>query len=178
MRPTSPVTERARAFTLVEAVVVCAILIVIASALVPNLLAFTRSRRVKDLEGNVARLPAETRNEALQLRTPVRLRVSGTTLVMEQVPATGNPQQVKTVDMGDTLQVDSVQLNGKPSDVGSWEWTAYPDGTADSGGIQFSEGAAQKSLILAPTGEAQWISGPLPDQSQDQWPAGQLLQRT
>ena len=98
MPPTSPVTERARAFTLVEMIVVCAVLVVIAAALVPNLLAFTRSRSLKDLEANVARLPAEARNEALKSQTPIRLRVSGTTLVMEQVPADGsNPQQVKSV---------------------------------------------------------------------------------
>lgn len=178
MPQTSQATERVRAFTLVEVIVVCAVLIIIAAAIVPNLFAITRSRRLQDLEGNIARLPAEARNEAQQTQTPVRLRVSGTMLVMEQVPANDAPQQVKAVDMGDSLQVDTVQLNGQPSDVGSWAWTVYPDGSADSGGIQFSEGKAQKSLILSPTGTAQWVSGDLPDQSQDQWTAGQLLQRT
>lgn len=177
-RHVAETVRRRRGFTLVEIVVVCAILIVIAGAIVPNLLTITQSRNLKDLEGNVARLPAEARNEAIQTQTPVRLRFSGTTIVMEEVPADGDPQQVKEVDLGDSLQVDTVQLNGKPSDVGSWEWTVNPDGSADSGGVEFSEGQAHKSLILSPTGTAQWISGDLPDQSQDQWPAGQLLQRT
>jgi type II secretory pathway pseudopilin PulG len=178
MPPISQATDRAKAFTLVEMIVICAVLLIIAAAIVPNLLAITRSRSLKDLEADVARLPAEARNEAVQTDTPVRLLISGTMLVMEQVPATGDPQQIKEVDLGDSLQVETVELNGTPTDVGSWEWTVYPDGSADSGGIQFSEGQAQDSLILSSTGTAQWISGELPDQSQDQWPAGQLLQRS
>lgn len=181
MPPTSRASKaalRRRAFTLMEMVVVCAVLIIIAAAIVPNLVAITRSRALKDLEGNIARLPAEARNEALRSQTPVQLRLSGTMLVMEQVPTTGAPVQVKEVDLGSDIQVDSVQLNGKPSDTGTWAWTVYPDGSADSGGIQFSEGQAQRALILSPSGSARWITGELPDQSQDQWPAGQLLQRT
>jgi type II secretory pathway pseudopilin PulG len=174
----SPAIKRAHGFTLIELTVVCAILIVIAGAIVPNLLTLTQSRSLKDLEGNVARLPVEARNEALKSQNPVRLRISGTMLVMEQVPATGDPIQVKQVDLGENLQIDTVQLNGKPSDIGSWEWTVYPDGSADSGGIQFTEGKAEKSMVLSQNGTSQWISGELPDQTQDQWPAGQLLQRS
>ena len=94
MPPTSRVIEPRgrRAFTLVEMIVVCAVLVIIAAAIVPNLVAITRSRSLKDLEAGVARLPLEARNEALQTHTPVRLRVSGTTLVMERVPVGGDPQ--------------------------------------------------------------------------------------
>lgn len=170
--------EKKYAFTLVELTVVCAILVIIAATIVPNLVAVTRSRSLKDLEGNVARLPAEARNEAVKSQTPVRLRVSGTTLVMERVPATGEPAQVKMVDLGDSLTVDAAQQNGKTTDAGSWVWMVYPDGSADSGGVEFTEGQAQKSLVLSANGGVQWIDGPLPDSAQDTWPAGQLLPHT
>jgi type II secretory pathway pseudopilin PulG len=175
--PTLPVTK-CRAFTLMEMVVVCAVLIIIAAAIMPNLVAMTRSRSLKDLEGSIARLPAEARNEALKSQTPVQIRVSGTMLVVEQVPDTGAPVQVEQVDLGSDITIDSAQLNGKSVDIGSWTWMVYPDGSADSGAMQFSEGQVQKSLILYTSGDSRFITGPMPDQSQDQWPAGQLLQRS
>jgi len=172
------IPKLSRAFTLVEAIVVCAVLLVIAGAIIPNWFRVVQSRTLKDLEGKIARLPAETRNEAVKTQTPARIRLSGTLLVMEQAPKDGAPVRVKTIDLGTDLQVGSMQINGKPTDSGSWLWTAYPDGSADSGGVQFTEGKVQKALVLSATGDAQWLSGPLPDQSQDQWPAGTLLQRS
>jgi type II secretory pathway pseudopilin PulG len=159
-------------------IVVCAVLIIIAAAIMPNMIAITRSRSLKDLEGSVARLPAEARNEAQKSQTPVQIRVSGTMLVMEQVPPDGAPVQVEQVDLGSDISIDAAQLNGQSTDIGSWTWMVYPDGSADSGAMQFSEGQVVKSLVLTASGDSRFITGPMPDQSADQWPAGQLLQRS
>jgi hypothetical protein len=169
---------RSAGFTFVEISVVLVVLFIIASMVFANLATVTKSRALKDLEGKVARLPTPARNDAVRLNTPVQLRIQGTTLVEEQVPDSGEPTQLTNLDLGQDLTVDRVQLNGQDSDSGTWTWTAYPDGSSDSGGIEFSESGAQKALVLPSTGGAEWVNGALPDETQDTWPAGVYLQRS
>ncbi len=167
-----------RAFTLVEMTVIIAILMLLAAAITPNLIAMQRSRNLKDLEAKIARLPIEARNEAVQTGNPIQIKVDGNSLSMVQAPADGSATTpVKSVDLSN-LTVDSVEQNGQPSSTGSWEWTVYPDGSADDCNIQFSESGAIKTLVLPPRGDPQWINGDLPDQTPSTWPAGQLAQRT
>ena len=175
MSRTSPM----RGFTLIELTVVIFILLLISAAVVPNVLSIGLSRDLKNREARLARLPAEARNEAVRIGKPVRLRVEDTALVMEQVPAntTDKAQKIKQVNFGKSIQVDSVQLSGQPSDMGAWRWTVYPDGSAENGGIEFVEGKVRKSLLLSSDSDARWVSGGLPEQSPEHWPAGRLHQR-
>lgn len=169
---------RQRGFTLIELVVVLFILLLLTMAIVPRVIALQKSRRLKDLEGRIVRLPAEARNESVRAAVPVRLRVDGAALVIERAPVSGTPEEVKRVALGTSIGVDSVEQSGQPANEGSWQWTVYPDGSADAGGIQFGEGAARKSLRLFSNGGSQWIAGDLPDETPDRWPAGSLQQRT
>jgi hypothetical protein len=180
MRRISPaISDRRRGTTLAELTVVLFILVLIATAVVPRVIAYQRSQNAKALEAKIARLPLEARNESADKQIPVTLRVNGDTIVMEELPADGSaPQEVKTVDLGTDIQVDSVQLNGQPSDVGSWLWTVYPDGSCDKAAVQFAEGTAHRSLVMLADGTTQWTDGEMPDQSQDQWQAGVLQQRS
>jgi type II secretory pathway pseudopilin PulG len=168
-----------RGFTLIELTVIVFILLLVSAAVVPNVVSLGLSRDLKNREGKLARLPAEARLEAARTGKPVRLRVEDTDLVMEAVPAngTGKAQRIKQVNFGKSIQADTVQLNGQPSDTGSWQWTVYPDGSAENGGIEFAEGKVLKSLLLSSDSEARWISGGLPEQAPDHWPAGRLHQR-
>ncbi len=167
-----------RGFTLIELIVVLFILLLMTTAVVPRVVALQKSRRLKDVEARIIRLPAEARNEAVRSGTPVRLRVDGAALVIERAPLNGTPEEVKRVTLGTGIGVDSVEQDGQPANVGSWQWTVYPDGSADADGIQFGEGAAQKSLRLFSDGSARWLLGNLPDGTPERWPAGQLRQRT
>ena len=90
---------------------------------------------------------------------------------MERVPANGTPEEVKRVELGTEHSGGSVQQDGQPP-TGSWQWTVYPDGSADDGGIEFAEGAVGRSLLLSSDGSARWVSGGLPAQAPDHWPAG------
>ena len=183
--PTSPVTSsslpnpahKRRAFTLVELIVVLFILLLMTTAVVPRVVALQKSRRLKDMEARIIRLPVEARNEAVRAATPVRLRVDGAALVLERAPLNGTPEEVKRVPLGTGIGVDSVEQDGQPANVGSWQWTVYPDGSADAGGIQFGEGASEKSLVMSSDGSARWVIGDLPDGTPERWPAGQIQQR-
>ena len=165
-------------FTLVEALGVIVVLMLFAAWAGPRVDAVVRSRQVKDEEGRIACLPAQAMNAAVRLQTPVWIEVQGNSLMVDDEPAgTQAVQTLRQVDLGDALSVSSVQTQGQPGDMGGWRWTAYPDGSAGVAGIEFQEGSQTKSLALGPDDEARWMDGPLPEQSQTRWPAGQLAQR-
>ena len=165
-------------YTLIELIVVLFVLLLMTTAVVPRVIALQKSRRLKDVEGRIIRLPAEARNEAVRTGKPVRLRVDGADLVLDRVPLNAASEEIKRVNIGTAVQVDSVEQDGRPANTGSWQWTVYPDGTAEAGGIQFTEGAARKSLALSSDGGSQWVLGDLPDAAPESWPAGRLQQRT
>ena len=193
--------SREEGFTFVEVIVITIILLIMAAIIIPNYLAYQRSASEKELEASIARLPLEAKNEAVKLQTPVAITVSDSALILQEEPsASGSssyaqsasslgtntttlstssdpgttPIQLQEINLGSTLQIANVEMNGQSSDTGSFMWTVYPDGSADEAGIEFTEGTVHKSLVLTSTGDSRWITGDLPDQSQDQWPAGQV----
>ena len=173
-----------RAFTLIELTLVIAVLALMVALVVPNLLAIKRSRDLLNLEAAIGRLPAEARNAAVKSGRPVTLQITGDALVMQQsqtdastAQTNGTSAQMKQVSLGSGIVVENAQQNGQPVDPSAWLWTAYPDGTADSGGLEFTEGSAVKSLVIPRDMNARWVDGALPDTSQDKWTAGELLQR-
>lgn len=180
--PTSPVTNKLSVdtpgYTLIELLVVLFVLLLMTTAIVPRVIAIQKSRRLKDMEARVIRLPIEARNEAVRTGKPIRLRVDGAALVMEQAPLNGTSEEVKRVVLGAGLQVDTVEQDNRPANVGSWQWVVYPDGTAEAGGIQFTEGAVRKSLSLFSDGGSLWVQGDLPEGTPERWPAGRLQQRS
>ena len=180
--PTSPVTNKLSVdtpgYTLIELLVVLFVLLLMTTAIVPRVIAIQKSRRLKDTEARVIRLPIEARNEAVRTGKPIRLRVDGAALVMEQAPLNGTSEEVKRVVLGAGLQVDTVEQDNRPANVGSWQWVVYPDGTAEAGGIQFTEGAVRKSLSLFSDGGSLWVQGDLPEGTPERWPAGRLQQRS
>jgi Tfp pilus assembly protein FimT len=170
--------RRIRGISIVELSIVIAILALCAVVVMPGVVGIQRSRAIKDLEASVARLPVVARNDAIRTQTPVQMKIEGSSLVVEQTDANGGqPKTLTQVQLSDDLRADNAQQNGQSVDTGSFQWTAYPDGSTDSGGIEFDEHGASKSLNLPANGGAQWINGQLPDPSEQQWQAGQLQER-
>ena len=164
------------AFTLVEMAMIVFLLLLIATAVVPRVIAIQRSRDLQDQEGRIARLPLLARNEALRSQMPMRLRIDGDALVLEQAPPGQPSQTVRQLSL-QGLSVVSVEQDGQPADAGSWQWTVYPDGSAQSGGVEFAEGARLKSLLLTADGRSLWVRGGISNQTPDWWPAGTLAAR-
>lgn len=178
---------RRSGFTLAEMIVIIFVLALIAGYILPHVAAYLDSRDQIELDGEIARLPAEVKNDAIRLQQPVALTIQGDDLVIEETP----PQQWQTVnssqtqvtsgitilqqlDLGNNVQVTSAQTQGQSADLGTWSWTVYPDGSAEDAGLQFTEGSLTKSLVLQADGDSRWLGSSLPDQSPTVWPAGQL----
>ena len=166
-----------RGFTLVEMTVVIAILAMIAALVVPNMIAIKRSQDIRVMEASLLRAPAEARNEARKAQVPVVLRVDGDVLVMERMSTEGDPEEVKRVTLVDGVRIESARQGSETMDLASWQWVVYPDGSADTGLLEFSEGETRKSLVLAADGNARWVTGEVPEITQEWWPAGELEQR-
>jgi Tfp pilus assembly protein FimT len=172
--------------TLIELTVVLVILLIIAAAVGPRVVAMLQSQDAKQLKAKIARLPAEAEAQAVTLQAPVRIRVSSNSIIMEQatlgtdgaITQDTASEQIKQVDLGDGLRLDNAQLNGMPSPPDSWEWVVYPDGSSDAGALEFEEDKSHFSLVITDHAASQWIEGDMPDQTQDIWPAGSLAQRT
>jgi len=172
--------------TMIEIIVVLAILVIIASAVLPRVMAMQRSQNAKQLEAKIARLPAEAAAQAYSLQIPVRLRTSSDSIIMEKVSVGSDgsisndtqSEQIKEVNLGNDIRVDNAQLNGQASTSDNWEWIVYPDGSSDSGAVEFEEDKSHYSLVITDHAASQWIEGDMPDQTQNTWTAGTLAQRT
>jgi len=170
-------------------VVVCAILTLLATLIMPNLVALRRSQDLRQTAAAILRLPIEARNQAAALKVPVVLHFDGNDLVLEQADVTtvqsgpltmnrppnasrtplgasagaaanGNGTTIlKRVTLGSEVQIESAQDAGESQDPGSWQWMVYPDGTADTAGLVFRFGSEQRSLYLPADGAARWIEG-------------------
>jgi prepilin-type N-terminal cleavage/methylation domain-containing protein len=165
-----------RAFTLIEMVIVCVVLVLMAAIVIPNMIGMMRSRALFAEEQAVLRVPRDVRSQAVHDKLPVLLRVDGNVLVVDRHKDEGDDEEITRIRL-DALQIRSARLNGKSVDMSSWKWTVYPDGTSDTGGLEFAEGATQKSLALSANADARWVQGTLPDTSDDTWQAGQLQTR-
>ncbi len=154
--------------------VVCAVLVIMAGVLMPNIAAIKRSRQIFEAQTTVGRAPLEARNEAVRSELPVEMKVEGTALVLSRVTKEKDEQEFKRVDLGSDLRIESAQLNGNASDLGSWKWTVYPDGSSDSGGLQFAVGNAREGLQLSRDGDGKWVQGDLPAATDSTWTAGEL----
>lgn len=166
-----------RAFTLIEAISVTAILLLTAALVTPSVVASQRSRALRDAVAALRRLPDQARAEARRTDAPVALRVDGDALVLETVPADGDPVELRRLVLDPDVAVDTTRRDGQDVDAASWSWTVYPDGTSDAAGIAFQIGGATKSLMLERTGNIRWIEGPLPDEAEERWSAGERVPR-
>jgi type II secretory pathway pseudopilin PulG len=165
-------------------IVVITILAMMAALIIPNFLAMKRSREIRDAESALMRLPSEARIEARRSATPVTLRVEDTTLVMERAATTDEPDatEVKRLELPEEIRVDAARLGTESSDIGSWVWTVYPDGSAERAGLEFVEGdSSRRHSLLLPAGSnesSRWLEGELPlDNENERWTAGELEQR-
>jgi Tfp pilus assembly protein FimT len=165
---------------LIEASVIIVIVGLMAAAIVPKLLAFTRSNEARSFVQKLAAIGGEGRELAITSSKPVDL----------EYDSTGNQFRLHTLDPEgadkylDTLKVDSeltpsrFLIGTKDSDPGSWKLNFYPDGSSDGGGVELTQQNNTLSLYVdATTGIATVTQDQLPDTTVLTWTAGDYIHR-
>ncbi len=158
--------------------VVVVVLMLFAAMVVPNLATQKASRERSEFYQALNRIAGNAREMAVAdgRTTRLSLESGGRTLSIFQEDAEGEEIERQVVDVPEDIQTTSVQADG--SDGGSeWSVKFYPDGTSDGGGIELSDAGRVRSLDVATDGRIQLIEGPLPEKSEDKWPAGDYEKR-
>ncbi|CAN5578893.1 hypothetical protein BH11ARM2_BH11ARM2_24240 [soil metagenome] len=160
-----------RAFTLIELMVVIAVLVMMASIAVPSVVALQRSRAERSTLESVGRLPSEARIRAREKGKTVTLAYESS---QGELTLTQDDEQVGTVSLGNALQVNSVDLDD--TDKSTSDVKFYEDGTADPATIRLTAGGSQRYLRIDKDGSSRWVDEP-PQTNDERWQAGELEQR-
>lgn len=163
-------------YTLIEMNVVLIVLLLMALMIVPTFSTMQNSRNEKDQEAAILRAPLEAGNDARKNQEPIRLRINGDALIMERISSTSDAQEIKRLTLAQNSRVTGTISEGATVDSAIWEWKVYPDGTSDSGGVEFEIGPTRRTLLLNRDGSARWETGGLNQVDQESWPAGELAQ--
>jgi hypothetical protein len=106
------------------------------------------------------------------------IKVEGASLLLTRTVEGSVAQEVRRVQLGSDIRIDRAQLNDQSVDTTSWEWSVYPDGSSDRGGLQFRVERRTMSLRLSADGDVRWETGSLPDPGRDRWQAGESTTST
>jgi type II secretion system protein H len=167
-------------FTLVEAAVIILIVGLMAAAIVPRLLAFTRSNVARSFVQKLAAIGGEARELAITTNKPVDLEYdSGANqFKLHTLDAEGADKYLDSLTVTTGLQTARFMLGTKDSDPGSWKLMFYPDGSSDGGGVQLTQQNDSLSLYVdSTTGYSAVTHDQLPDPTILTWTAGDYVHR-
>jgi len=162
---------------LVETIAVTAVLLLISTIAAQNYVAIRRGQDERALAASIERLPTEARIEARRGGLPVALRTDGESLWLEQIPAEGDPAELRRVTLRGDVAVESTRMAGIDTDPGQFEWVVQPDGTSASADLGIRFGDRQRTLRLGRVGDARWSDGAIEDAPEESWPAGERVNR-
>lgn len=171
----------ARGYTLVEAVVVVAVLSVISVAVVPSLVAIKRSQEERSFLSGLTTMAGLAREDAITEKQQIDIEFDEQKNAF-RLHGTGQNSQdyyFSTMAVPAGFRVDRYVDGTTDTDAGSWKLNFYPDGTSDGGGVQLTKpDTSTVSLYIDPgTGLAKLNADQLPDKSTLSWPAGDYVHR-
>ena len=163
------------------------VILLIATAVMPNVLSMQRSREERSFWGRFERLPQRAREEAISRAQTIALRASDGERALELVTVSNNAgaleeeaegSSVFSLPMLENATVQAMQQNGEPVTAGEFEIRFYPDGTSDSGGVTVEIEDLVQSLTIDKRGRGYVAQGGIDEQQDDSaWPAGEIEQR-
>lgn len=171
---------RRRAFTLIELTVLITVLAIVAVAVVPSLPNLKVSREERDFRFGVRRLASYAREQAVQRREPVELRIEDgdRNLVVSTVASDleeGATLQQLTAPPG--LQIERMETAAGSASAGDWAIQFEPDGRTSGGGLEFAGTIEPFYLLVRGDGRITLDWGDLPPIQDSEWEAGELEQR-
>jgi type II secretory pathway pseudopilin PulG len=169
-----------RGFTYIEAVVIIAITLILASLAMPNLIAMKHSRDEWDFKSRLRSLALECRSRAIDTGDLVNVQYDKEqrTLEASEQKTSGENQPLNTLKIPDGIEATKFSAAQTEDAEAQWSLPFYPDGTSGGGGIEFQSDSAHFSVAVSRRdGKPQLYERGLPDLSRDHWKAGSYAAR-
>ena len=162
-------------FTLIELIVVCSVLVLLASVVVPNIVSMKASDDQNSALAGVRRIAADARERAITagIATQVTYDESAHELDIVQVQDDGTTSILSRTPLTTGVEPQRFQLEGREVAASDFKLTFAPDGHSNGGGLEFPN----LSVSVDQTGVAQIVDGPLPQPEESRWEAGDLAPR-
>ena len=167
-----------RGFTLIEVAVVITLVAILATLVLPSVVAAKRSQDAMSVRQDVFGFFAAARVEAIGLGRIVVVRFdnSGSQLVAESVdPATEQQEELLLYDVPDFVTPESFVLGDEVVSSVEWEVRFYPDGSCDAAEFELLDGSLVVLVVLDPATGLVTVGEELEEDEADEfWPAGEL----
>jgi general secretion pathway protein H len=168
---------RLRAFTLIEISVVILVIALLAAIVMPNLVRMKESRERREFYSRMNRFVSTARESAIteNVTLAITLGSSGRSLVLVEEDVDGERER-RSLEFPDGVETSVSDASGLGA-TGDWRLRFYPDGGADGGGLEFSDGGRIRSLQVSPDGSVRMADGPAEVRQQEKWQAGDYEKR-
>ncbi len=172
--------RRQNGFTLIEMMVVTAILALVAMTVFPNLARIQEAHRKREFVRSLTSIAREAREQAILSASTVALRLDDSSLVVESAGSVDqDARTLRTKAMPSGFSAQRTNVDGLDSSSAEWELKFYADGSSDRGGIELADdtGALYSLVIDNDRGQARLVSGELPVLTEETWQAGEIERR-
>ncbi len=153
---------------------------VFASAIVPNMLAEKRGREQRQFYSSLRDAAVKARSQAITSGKAIIMGFDDSqnmlTLSTENDEGKAG-DSIATVPLTSGISALNFELEGNNVSSPDWQLRFYSDGNSDKGGIEVGTTDNSKSLVVGDDGLAKLSDGPIPDTSNDKWPAGDYEHR-
>lgn len=161
--------------------VIVFIVAMMAALVWPNLVTQRESRQERMFLERLQDVASRARETAIERETAILLRLdqtAGAFILAEAENADGrDPAEIAQIPLIEGIDVQNAELDGRSVGAADWELQFFPDGTAEPGAVQMSNGVANFSLVIDRTGSSRLMQGDIPDRSADTWDAGDYEHR-
>jgi prepilin-type N-terminal cleavage/methylation domain-containing protein len=173
-RAVSP-RNKARGYTLIEMIVVVTILALVAAMVMPSLASMKATSDRRDMMSGIRRIAADARERAIRssITTQIVYDEGAKELQIQEAQSDGTTTTLVRQPMTSGVEPQRFQLAGRDSTPTDFKLTFSSDGHSNGGGLEFKD----FSIYVDQNGGYQFIDGPLPDPTQQNWGAGDLEQR-
>ena len=170
-----------RAFTLIEMIVVVAVLMMMSAIVLPRVVAMVNGQASRDFQSALMRLGSQARLLAIDTGDAVRVTYDedrGEIIFETLDDETQAAEQSDAVLLPRSAQLTSFTLQGRQVPITDWVVEFFPDGTGTDAGVEVQDGTRLYSVLInGQDGTAQLVDGELQEDPETEWEAGDLEQR-
>ncbi len=187
--------RRNRGITLIEMSVVVMVILIMAALIERNFShvkeglaqrAFTSSLRSEVIrarltaiqDGKTVTMQYDPAGSTFTLSEPTTDTTSSNQAPIKITDLQSQPtESVHSIPIAPGITFSTFRIGTNDTGNGDWKLHFYPEGRSDGGGVQMMVGKVTESLLIDPHGLPTYVSGPLPDASNDVWQSGTYEQR-